>query len=87
MMINIEVAYAKEDQQITIPVQVPENTTVLQAIILSKIIEIFPEINLEKNKIGIFSEYVSQNDLVHEGDRIEIYRSLKIDPKAARRKR
>lgn len=86
-MIAIEVAYAKPDQQIIIPVTIPELSTVEQAIHLSGILKQFPEINLATAKIGIFSKLISLSAIVGAGDRIEIYRPLTIDPKQARRLR
>ena len=53
----------------------------------SGILDIFPEIDLGKQKVGIFSQARGLMDIVKEGDRIEIYRLLVIDPKEARRKR
>ena len=47
----------------------------------------YPEINLNENKVGIFSKQRELQDVVQAGDRIEIYRPLLIDPKAARRLR
>ncbi|MEQ8938261.1 MAG: RnfH family protein, partial [Gammaproteobacteria bacterium] len=46
-----------------------------------------PEIDLEHGKVGIYNELRELDDEVHTGDRVEIYRPLKADPKEARRKR
>jgi len=86
-MIAIEVAYAKPDQQVIIPLTIPESSTVEQAIQLSGILKQFPEVNLATAKIGIFSKLTSLSAIVGVGDRIEIYRPLTIDPKQARRLR
>lgn len=86
-VINVEVAYASEERQLIISIKVPENTTVEQAIEISKICETFPEIDLQKNKVGIFSRIVSLGEKLTEGDRIQIFRPLKIDPKKARKDR
>jgi putative ubiquitin-RnfH superfamily antitoxin RatB of RatAB toxin-antitoxin module len=51
------------------------------------ILTVFPEIDLEVNPVGIFSKARKLTDGVKEGDRVEIYRQLTIDPKEARRKR
>lgn len=53
--IDIEVAYGNFEQQILIPLQVELNCSAEQAIRLSGILQQFPEIDLSKQKIGIFS--------------------------------
>lgn len=84
-MLNIEIAYARNvAEQIIIPLQIPIDSTVANAIQNSAILKKFPEIDLQINKVGIFSKIVSLSDKLHDGDRIEIYRSLIIDPKQAR---
>ena len=84
---DIEVAYARPDEQLILPVQVPERCTVEQAIELSGILSHYPEIDLTKNKVGIFSQICALNQCLQENDRVEIYRSLVCDPMEARRQR
>ncbi len=88
-LISVEVAYALPQQQKVISLQVPPQTTLFEAILLSKIVNYFPEINLESISVGIFSklEKSPKTRLVQEGDRIEIYRPLLVDPKEARKAR
>ena len=75
------------DTQILKRLDVAEGTTVLQAIALSKIISQFPEIDLTKNKLGIFGKLTKPDTMLRHQDRIEIYRPLIIEPKDARRRR
>jgi putative ubiquitin-RnfH superfamily antitoxin RatB of RatAB toxin-antitoxin module len=86
-MIAIEVAYATPAHQMIIPLQVELSTTARQAIELSNILWHFPEIELSKTKIGIFSQLCELNTVLKAGDRVEIYRPLLCDPKQARRDR
>ncbi|MDH5573643.1 MAG: RnfH family protein, partial [Gammaproteobacteria bacterium] len=51
--IKVEVAYAKPEIQVILPLDVAEGTTLEQAIINSGILEKFPEIDLGNNKVGI----------------------------------
>jgi putative ubiquitin-RnfH superfamily antitoxin RatB of RatAB toxin-antitoxin module len=83
-MIAIEIVYAGTQQQVIKSLLVTEQTTVLTAIQQSEILAEFPEIDLTKNKVGIFSKVVSLDHIVQQDDRIEIYRALLIDPKQAR---
>lgn len=85
--IAVEVVYALPDSQILECLDVPEGTTVSQAIALSKIILQFPEIDLTKNKLGIFGKLTKPDTMLRHQDRIEIYRPLIIEPKDARRRR
>ena len=85
--ILVEVAYAKEHEQIIIPLNVDAGTTLEQAIQLSGILEQFPEIDLAQNKTGIFGKIAKADTELREKDRVEIYRKLIADPKESRRKR
>ena len=83
----VEVAYAQPEQQIILKVDVNESATVNEAIVLSGILDQFPEIDLEKNKVGIFGKISKLDAELREKDRVEIYRPLIADPKASRKKR
>ncbi|HFD13294.1 MAG TPA: RnfH family protein [Crenotrichaceae bacterium] len=83
----IEVAYATPEQQRINTLEVDAGTTVKQAILRSDMLDDYPEIDLSINKVGIFGEIVLLNTILHEGDRVEIYRPLQIDPRAARMKK
>ncbi len=86
-MITVEVAYARPDTQLIIPLQVKAGTTALEAIKLSGIEQKFSEIDLEQNKFGIFSKIAKPDTVLQEKDRVEIYRALIADPKESRRAR
>jgi putative ubiquitin-RnfH superfamily antitoxin RatB of RatAB toxin-antitoxin module len=86
-MIAIEVAYAHPNKQIILKVRVPEDASVKVAIQASGILEQFPEIDLDKNGIGIFGRLTTLDISLCPQDRIEIYRTLVADPKQARRER
>ena len=83
----VEVAYAQPDHQVIIKVDVDESATVNEAIVLSGILDQFPEIDLDKNKVGIFGKISKLDSDLREKDRVEIYRALIADPKASRKKR
>jgi putative ubiquitin-RnfH superfamily antitoxin RatB of RatAB toxin-antitoxin module len=86
-LLKVEVVYASPESQKMLTLEVPEKSTVETVIDRSGIIELFPEIDLTQQKVGIFSKVCQLTDIVKEGDRIEIYRPLLIDPKEARRNR
>lgn len=85
--IGVEVAYARPDEQVVIPLRVPPGATVEEAIRRSGVLERFPEIDLARNKVGIFSKITKLDTTLRDKDRVEIYRALIADPKDVRRKR
>lgn len=93
-LIAVEVAYALPHQQKIIELLVEPGTTAVEAVQRSKIVEIFPEIDIANARMGIFGQALGTKGLnppvsyiLHPGDRVEIYRPLMSDPKDARRKR
>lgn len=86
-LLNVEVAYATEHHQVVLKLQTSDQSTILEAIQASGLLIQFPEIDLNTQKIGVFGQVVSANQTVRMGDRIEIYRPLKIDPMDARRQK
>ena len=85
--INVEVAYALPDRQLIIPVNVDAGTTIGGAIVQSGILMQFPELDIEHSDVGIFGKVAPMTKVLADGDRVEIYRALKADPKEVRRKR
>lgn len=88
-MINVEVAYALPDVQKIIALKVEEGCTAYEAVIRSRIVEAFPEIDPEVIPMGIFGKAIRdpKAEVLKEGLRIELYRPLLIDPKQARANR
>jgi len=86
--INVELAYAKPEEQILLSLEVEKGTTVDQLVKMSGILEQFPEIEIGKtNKLGIFGKITKGTTTLREKDRVEIYRPLIADPKEVRRRR
>jgi len=85
-MIRVEVVYARPDKQEIVSLTVPEGTTALEAVKLSGITDIFPEVDPDSNDMGIFGKMIKDPAAheLREGDRVELYRPLEIDPKQAR---
>ncbi|KFC79028.1 RnfH family protein [Buttiauxella agrestis] len=85
--IKVEVVYALPEKQYLLKVRLAYGSTVEQAIAASGILELRTDIDLTKNKVGIFSRPVKLTDTLNDGDRVEIYRPLIADPKELRRQR
>ncbi len=86
-MVNVEVVYAKPEQQVIVALTMPEDATVEAALKASGLLERFPGIVGSELKVGIFGVVCKLDQPVRNGDRIEIYRPLAHDPKEARRQR
>ncbi len=86
-LIKVEVVYVSEHDQKLVKLVVEEGTTIEAVIHHSGLLKIFPEIDLGRQSVGVFSRQRLLTDIVHEGDRVEIYRPLVMDPKDARRLR
>jgi len=84
---QISVAYSTPAGQIWLRIEVPEETTVEQAIIKSGILRQFPEIDLTEQKVGIFGKLATLEGNLQPGDRIEIYRKITADPATTPRRR
>ncbi|QKU89888.1 RnfH family protein [Vibrio cholerae] len=86
-MVHVEVVYALPHEQRVLKLVVEQSATVEAIIRTSGILQMYPEIDLTVNKVGIFSRNVKLDAKVRDKDRIEIYRPLLADPKEIRRKR
>jgi hypothetical protein len=85
--ITVEVAYALPQEQVVLSLSVLPGTTAQQAVELSGILNKFPEIDLARNKLGIFAKLSKPDTVLRDRDRVEIYRPLIADPKEVRKKR
>ena len=84
---QIGIAYAEAHQQVWLRIDIEEGSTILDAIEKSGILDKFPHIDLDRQKVGIFGKVSTLDNQVSEGDRIEIYRAITADPaKVPRRK-
>lgn len=90
--LTVEVAFALPTKQRIVALCVPEGTTARQAVALADLPTLFPDLTsdaLTQAPLGIFGKALRNPDaqLLREGDRVEVYRPLAVDPKAARLER
>ena len=83
---QIGIAYAESNQQVWLKIEADENTTIQQAIEQSGILEKFPHIDLDRQKVGIFGKISPLDSKLQDGDRVEIYRPITADPAKVPRK-
>lgn len=80
---HVSIVYALAHEQILEELNAPDETTVEQAIHMSHLLDKCPDIDLSVNRVGIFSKLVKLDQILREGDRIEIYRALPKKPRDA----
>ena len=85
--LSIEIAYALPQKQELVQLKLPAGSTVQQAIEASGLKQKHPEIDLAKNKVGVFGKLSKLDAPLRDRDRVEIYRPLIADPKEVRKKR
>ncbi len=84
---RVEVAYARPDRQRLVTVELAAGATARDAVRASGLVDEFPEIDVERARLGVFGRACADDTVLRAGDRVEIYRPLQIDPKEARRRR
>ncbi|WP_296445439.1 RnfH family protein [Rhodoferax sp. UBA5149] len=88
LTIQVTVAYSPRSRVVReIELHLASSSTVLQAVRASGLLQLFPSIDLQTGVVGIWGRKVGLNQTLRENDRVEIYRSLTVDPKMARRER
>jgi putative ubiquitin-RnfH superfamily antitoxin RatB of RatAB toxin-antitoxin module len=85
--IAVAVVYARSERQAVRTVWVAESSPVRAAIAASGLLDEYPEIDLAKNRVGIFGKLSSLERPLRHGDQVEIYRPLAIEARESRRKR
>lgn len=86
-LISIEVVYALPQKQEMFTVKLPEGATVREAVEACGVLQKYPEIDLTKNKLGVFAKLTKPDGVLRDRDRVEIYRPLIADPKEVRKQR
>ncbi|HTV86959.1 MAG TPA: RnfH family protein [Dyella sp.] len=85
--ITVEVVCATPGRQLLRQVTLPAGSRVAEAVERSGILKEMPEVVYDRARLGIFSRRVEPDEVLRDGDRVEIYRPLTLDPKDARRRR
>ncbi|MBI5900284.1 MAG: RnfH family protein [Rhodocyclales bacterium] len=85
--IQVEVVYALAGTQELARLSLPQGSTALQAVEASGLLAKYPEIDLKRNKIGVYAKLAKADTVLRDRDRVEIYRPLIADPKEVRKQR
>lgn len=87
LSIAVEVAYAVPGRQTVVALRLPAGSSVATAVAASGLASRFPETDLTRQRTGIFGVLKKPHAVLADGDRVEVYRPLNVDPKQARRLR
>ena len=82
----VGIAYDNGKRQVWLKLEVPDGSTVRDVIDLSNLLELFPEIDLDSQKVGIFGRAAKLDAEVTDGNRVEVYRPIIADPETVERK-
>lgn len=86
--LSIQVAYAPQPREVDlVSLQVPDGCTVEQALRASGLLERHGLAIDASSSVGVWARLKPLDHILREGDRVEVYRPLKVDPKEARRQR
>ena len=85
--ITVEVCYAEPKRAVVKNFRVSSPASIATVLRLAAADPAFEGVDIEHSAVGIFGRVVVPNQLLNDGDRIEIYRRLGVDPKSARRAR
>ncbi len=84
--IRVEVVFATAERQRLVELALPVGATVRDAIRRSGLSKHFPDVDLDALEVGIWGRVVPREQLLKDGDRVEVYRPLELDPREARRR-
>ena len=84
MMIRVEVVAGHASRQELVELRLDDGATAIDAVRQSRVLEYFPELAGEL-MLGIWGKRVEEDAVLRDGDRVELYRPLRLEPKEARR--
>jgi putative ubiquitin-RnfH superfamily antitoxin RatB of RatAB toxin-antitoxin module len=85
--IDVTVVLALADRATEIPLQLPAGATVAEALERSGLAARHPELDMARAPVGIFGRLAERDAILADGDRVEVYRPLLVQPKARRQSR
>ena len=83
---HVGVAYADKFKRTWLKLDVPDGSTVREAIEHSDLLQQYPDADLDSQRVGIFGKFAKLDANVKDGDRVEIYRPITADPETVPRR-
>jgi uncharacterized protein len=85
--LDVEVVFAGPQEVIIKTLRLAPGSRVADALRLVAVDSDFAHVDLANSALGIFGKLARPDQVLRQGDRVEIYRPLAADPKVARRAR
>lgn len=86
--LSVSVVYSPRAGQIDeVPLRLPNGASVADALRASGLSQRHPGVAFETLPVGVWGRFCERSDRLRDGDRVELYRPLQVDPKEARRRR
>lgn len=83
--LQVEVVAALPERQLVLNLELPPGATLREAIAAAHLERHLPELEIDLERVGVFGRLCDPDRILKDGDRVEIYRPLKADPKEVRR--
>ena len=88
---RIEVVYSPAPRRVErIELELPEGATVAEALAASGLLHRHAQLDAARGaagNVGVWGQACAPGQVLRDGDRVELYRALEVDPKEARRLR
>ena len=84
--IEVEIVLGTPERQVLQAVTVDNGATIADVVAASGIAARFPDLDIDSLATGVWGNVLPRDYAVKDGDRIELYRPLEMDPREARRK-
>ncbi len=85
--VHVDVVYAEPGRTWSRALRLPAGSTVAQAVEASGLAGERPDVRVADDMLGVFGRRVGPQQVLRDGDRVEVYRPLALDPMEARRRR
>lgn len=86
-LISVSVTYANPENPLWFKINIPENSSVEDAIRATDIFIRYPALDLTEIKVGIFGKATELSQILIDGDRVELYQPISVDPKTVPRRK
>ncbi len=86
-MLSVSVTYADPENPLWLKVSMPKDSTVEDAIRTTDLLTRYPDLDLTSMKVGIFGKATKLDQPLSDGDRVELYRPITVDPKTVPRRK
>ncbi len=83
---QVGVAYSDQFKQTWLTLDVPDGSTIGEAITHSGLLRQYPDIDLGTQRVGIFGRLSKLDAKLKPGERVEIYRPITADPETIPRR-